>query len=158
MMRLICSESFLSISAMMLWMVLTASSETRAVAERACSARVLTAVATALLASAVLGLNSLLMSDSNSESSTVAAPAWAWALWLGSGITVDPFESLLGGVGGLGRGGHGLQQGGVAQEFIDEFFGASLAIHVRQQVSQLAAGGEQFVERIHFTRHGGGRK
>src|SRR2546426_2528300 len=115
-------------------MVLTASSETRAVADRACSARVFTAVATALLASGVFGLNSLLMSDSNSESSAVVPPAWVCEA--ASGITRDPFLGLLSGLGRFGRCGNSLQQRGVAQQFCDQVLRSSFAVHVSQQIGQ----------------------
>jgi len=75
-MRLICSESLRSISAMMASMVLIALSETNVEAAKACSAKVCTASFTALFASEVLGLNSLFSNDSNSVSSAVPAAGW----------------------------------------------------------------------------------
>src|ERR1044071_7272969 len=86
---LICSESFLSIAAMIASMLLTASSEISLVPTRACSARVLTAVSIASLARSVLGLNSFLRRESKALISIVSpAPAWACGLVsaMGSGL------------------------------------------------------------------------
>src|SRR5438105_590213 len=114
MIRLICSESLRSISAIIASMDFTASSEINVDAERAWRASVATASCTALRASEVLGLNSLLRRVSNSDASTVPAFAARWVR----------FESAMmieqvGLRGGFGLRRDSLEQGGVFQKFGD---------------------------------------
>jgi len=66
--------------------VFSASSETSAVSDRACSASVLTAFSTASRARSLFGLNSFLSSEENSVTSIVAPAACCWASFLGSAM------------------------------------------------------------------------
>src|SRR5436190_22853764 len=77
MMALTCSDSFLSISAMIAWIVLTASSLTTAAVAKACSASVCTPCLIASAALSVLGLNAPVMSLSNSLASIAPVAACA---------------------------------------------------------------------------------
>src|SRR5882724_3370118 len=160
-MRLICSESFLSISAMMASMVLIASSEMRDVAPSACAARVCTAVLTADLASEDLGLNSFLRRDSNSERTSVdAAPDWAWGSNSGTDMLGFLLVRLARGliVFGFGSGGNSLQKSGIIQQFLDQFLRAAFAIHVGEEIGKFRARGQKLVQRVHLARDRGGRK
>src|SRR5205823_14687247 len=85
MMALTCSESFLSISAMIAWIVLIASSLTTAADANACSASVCTPCLMASAALSVLGLNAPVMSLSNSLIS-IAPPAAAAASFAASAM------------------------------------------------------------------------
>src|SRR5258706_9145180 len=85
MMALTCSDSFLSISAMIAWIVLIASSLTTAADANACSASVCTPCLIASAALSVLGLNAPVMSLSNSVIS-IAPPAAAAASFAASAM------------------------------------------------------------------------
>src|SRR5713226_8854952 len=148
---LICSLSFLSRAAMMSEIVCTTSSEMTVEYCRACSASVWTAVVTASRARSDFGLNSFSRSFDRSVAWRVVPSGWTCASAFGSTIAL-----LL--ILRFRRRRQRLQDSGILEDLAHQFFGAGLAVHVRQQVRQLRACFEQLVERAGLSRDRGGRE
>src|SRR5882762_11273084 len=127
MMILICSESFLSISAIMAEMVLVTSPEINWVEARAWEASVRTALATAVCFWGSRALNSLFSRDSNSLTSAVAGAPAACAADSGGNIAVPLvlrgyllFSGLSFRVGSSSQGLHEVL---IVQKLADQFLG-----------------------------------
>src|SRR5262245_15666693 len=148
-MRLICSVSFLSSSAITASIDLTTSAPMSRVWESACSARVRTARSTASFASSVFGLNSLVRRASKSPTST-APVAGGSCKGFGSAIAVLHSVHGLGGGLVLRLGGcrQRLEESGILQQPADKLLGPGLAVHVGDQVRKLLPRFEQFVQRV----------
>src|SRR5262252_2226987 len=131
-MRLIWSESFLSMTAIIDWMVLTTSTPMSCVCASACWASVCTASSTADFTSSDFGRNSFCSSVANSLPSN-CTPARADGC---VAVAVAVVARLT------GRG-ERLEQRRILQDFPNQFFGRALAVHVGDQVGELLACLEQ---------------
>src|SRR6266404_9005696 len=149
-MRLTCSVSFWSISAMIALMVPITSSDTTAVSRNACSASVRTAVSTSDRARSVLGLNSFCRSAPNWSASSVAAAAPPSVLASAICFLPSLTRSLL----RFCLVGERFQQRGIVQDLRDQLFGAGLAVHVGNEIRQLGPRFQQLAERVDLARNG----